>query len=98
MTWGTFANFKPSCFTLTDAAKRQGELLHKPDGSGRYAFAELLRQMAIDKEFRALPERQQTPFARTVWAAGRHDASCLSPILLGMMMEAAPTHNGVQRQ
>jgi hypothetical protein len=55
-------------FALTDAAKRQGDLMHKPNGSGRYAFAELLRQMAIDREFRALPVGRQTTFARTLMA------------------------------
>ena len=46
-------------FALTEEKKKQGDLMHKPNGSGRYAFAELLRQMAIEKEFRALPVRQR---------------------------------------
>ncbi len=76
-------------FALTDAAKRQGELMHKPDARGRYAFAELLRQMAIEKEFRALPAGKQTPFARTIMAAGRHDNACLSPVIADMLAAAA---------
>ena len=76
-------------FALTDAAKRQGDLMHKPNGSGRYAFAELLRQMAIDKEFRALPVERQTPFARTLMSAGRHDNACLSPVIAELVAAAA---------
>lgn len=76
-------------FALTDATKRQGDLMHKPSVSGRYAFAELLRQMAIEKEFRALPARRQTPFARTLMAAARHDNACLSPVIADLVAAAA---------
>jgi hypothetical protein len=56
-------------------------LMLKPDSTGRYAFAEFLRQAAIEHEFRRLPPAQQTPFARTVLAAGRHDGACIGPVL-----------------
>jgi hypothetical protein len=68
-------------FALTDEMKRQGELMLKPDGRGRYAFADLLRRAAIESEFQRLPANQQTPFARTVLSAGLHDPACLGPVM-----------------
>lgn len=68
-------------FALTDEKKRQGELMLKPDGNGGYALGNYLRQVAIESEFRKLPPERQTPFARTLLAAGRHDAACISPII-----------------
>jgi len=76
-------------FTLTEATRRQGDLMHKPSGSGRYAFAEHLRQMAIEREFRALPIGQQTPFARKLMAGGRHDSACLGPVVADLVAAAA---------
>ena len=69
-------------FALTEEKKKQGNLMLQPDSTGRYAFADFLRQAAIEHEFRHLPPAQQTLFARTVLAAGRHDgAACIGPVL-----------------
>lgn len=70
-------------FALTEDKRRQGDLMLKPDRQGRYAFTEFLRQAAIDSEFRRLPAAQQTPFMRTILAAGRHDNACLGAVLTG---------------
>jgi len=68
-------------FALTEEKKKQGNLILKPDSTGRYAFSEFLRQAAIEHEFRQLPPNRQTPFARTILASGRHDGACIGPIL-----------------
>ena len=68
-------------FALTEEKKKQGNLMLKPDSTGRYAFSEFLRQAAIEHEFRQLPPKQQTPFARTILASGQHDGTCIGPVL-----------------
>jgi len=57
--------------------------------TGRYAFAHFLRQAAIDREFRMLPPKQQTPFARTILASGRHDGACIGPVLAEWVADSA---------
>ena len=66
-------------FKLTPESQRKGDLMLKPDSAGRYALTEFLRQVAVDFEFRKLPAKQQTPFARALLAAARTTrvASCL---------------------
>jgi predicted amidohydrolase YtcJ len=68
-------------FALTEEKKKQGNLMLKPDSTGRYAFSEFLRQAAIEHEFRQLPPKHQTPFVRNLLVAGRHDGSCNVPVL-----------------
>lgn len=68
-------------FTLNAETKKQGDLMLKPDSKGRYAFSQFLRQAAIEHEYRQLPPKQQTPFLRNVLAAGRHDGSCIGPVI-----------------
>lgn len=76
-------------FAMTEENKRQGDLMLKPDRNGSYALTNFLRLAAIDSEFRQLPAAQQTPFMRTVLAAGRHDNSCLGAVLAGWVAASA---------
>ena len=71
-------------FSLTEPQKKQGNLMLKRDRNGDYAFSRFLREAAIQREFQALPANQQTPFARTALASGRHDQSCLGPVMNDM--------------
>ena len=76
-------------FALTEEKKKQGDLMLRPDGNGDYAFSRFLREAAIQREFQALPPSRQTPFARKLLAAGRHDAFCLSPVMSELAAEIA---------
>jgi predicted amidohydrolase YtcJ len=76
-------------FALTEEKKKQGNLMLQPDSTGRYAFADFLRQAAIEREFRQLPPEQQTPFARTILASGRHDGACIGPVLAEWVADSA---------
>ncbi len=76
-------------FALTEEKKKQGMLMLQPDSTGSYAFADFLRQAAIDREFRMLPPKQQTPFARTILASGRHDGACIGPVLAEWVADSA---------
>ena len=72
-------------FTLTEEKEKQGNLMLKPDRFGNYAFSRFLKEAAIQHELSALPAAQQSTFAKLVLRSGRHDQSCLGPVMSAMM-------------
>jgi predicted amidohydrolase YtcJ len=72
-------------FKLTPEKQRKSDLMLKPDSTGRYALTEFLRLAAVDREFRKLPAKQQTPFARALLAAAPHEAGCLMPAIADLL-------------
>ena len=72
-------------FKLTAAEQRKLALMAKPIATGAYAFAEMLRGAAVQREFAALPPWSRTPRMLATIEARAHDNACVLPVLDGWM-------------
>ncbi|MFO1089434.1 MAG: amidohydrolase [Hyphomicrobiales bacterium] len=67
-------------YALDAAAQKKTELMF-PAGRMEGSFSDVLRRIAVEREFRLLPEKRQTKLNRTVLASAMHDGGCVSPVL-----------------
>jgi urease alpha subunit len=63
------------------------ERLKKADlGSVReHPFSKLLTEMAVERDFRRLPEKRQTPLNRKILANAPHNRGCVSAVMADLM-------------
>jgi adenine deaminase len=80
-----------SVYAATPAQLKRTHLI-EPAGAGTKPFTNFLRAVATDRELRMIPEGKRERM-RAAMADARHDATCLSPVLLGLtssMLGAMP--------
>ena len=68
-------------FRLTPASQKLAALSYRPASDGRDPFLSMLRGLAVEREFAALPPWSRTPRMRAAIEARSHDSSCLASVL-----------------